>query len=250
MVNLVLVSHSKKLAEGTAEMVKQMTASEAVTIITAAGTGEENQELGTNAAEIVEAIESVYSEDGVIVLMDLGSAVLSTEMALDFLSDEMKANVKICPAPFVEGAIAAAVQAGLGSSLQAVYKDAMQSLKIKTDQLSDLIETEPEEDLVETLIGESDNNRREITLVVPNKQGLHARPAVLFVKTIGRYDAKVMVKNLTQEKGPVEANSLISVMTLGAKQGHQVQISAEGNEKDAVIDALVDLFERNLEDEE
>jgi len=250
MVNLVLVSHSKKLAEGTAEMVKQMTASEAVTIITAAGIGDDNQDLGTNAAEIVEAIESVYSDDGVLVLMDLGSAVLSTEMALNFLSEEMKTNIRICPAPFVEGAIAAAVQAGLGSDLSSVYRDAMRSLKIKTDQLSELIEEESEQDEVEVTVIESDNNRREITLVVPNKQGLHARPAVLFVKTIGGFNAKVMVKNLTENKGPVEANSLISVMTLGAKQGSQVHISAEGEEKDAVIDALVDLFNRNLEDEE
>jgi len=250
MVNLVLVSHSKKLAEGTAEMVKQMTASEAVTIITAAGIGDDNQDLGTNAAEIVEAIESVYSDDGVLVLMDLGSAVLSTEMALNFLSEEMKTNIRICPAPFVEGAIAAAVQAGLGSDLSSVYKDAMRSLKIKTDQLSDLIEEESEQEEVEVTVIENDNNRSEITLVVPNKQGLHARPAVLFVKTIGGFNAKVMVKNLTENKGPVEANSLISVMTLGAKQGSQVHISAEGEEKDAVIDALVDLFERNLEDEE
>lgn len=250
MVNLVLVSHSKKLADGTAEMVKQMTASEAVNIVTAAGIGEDNQDLGTNAMEIMEAIESVYSEDGVLILMDLGSAVLSTEMALDFLSDEMKANIRVCPAPFVEGAIAAAVQAGLGSDLSAVYKDAMQSLKLKTDQLSDLTEMPPEQEIVDPTVADSDNSRREITLIVPNKQGLHARPAVLFVKTIGGFNAKVMVKNLTENKGPVEANSLISVMTLGAKQGSQVHISAEGEEKDAVIDALVDLFERNLEDEE
>ncbi len=250
MVNLVLVSHSKKLAEGTAEMVKQMTASEAVTIATAAGIGEDNQDLGTNATEIIEAIESVYSEDGVLVLMDLGSAILSTEMALNFLSDEMKENIRVCPAPFVEGAIAAAVQAGLGSDLSTVYRDAMQSLRLKTDQLSDLIETAPEEEIIEAPVADSDNNRREITLVIPNKQGLHARPAVLFVKTIGGFDAKVMIKNITEDKGPVEANSLISVMILGAKQGHQVHISAEGEEMDAVIDALVDLFERNLEDEE
>ena len=250
MVNLVLVSHSKKMADGTAEMVKQMTASEAVTIVTAAGIGEDNEDLGTSAMDIMEAIESVYSEDGVLILMDLGSAVLSTEMALDLLSDEMKDNIRVCPAPFVEGAIAAAVQAGLGSDLSTVYRDAMRSLKLKTDQLSDLIETESEEEPAEIPAGESDNNRREITLVVPNKQGLHARPAVLFVKTIGGFDAKVMVKNLTEDKGPVEANSLISVMTLGAKQGHQVHISAEGEERDAVIDALENLFERNLEDQE
>jgi dihydroxyacetone kinase phosphotransfer subunit len=249
MVNLVLVSHSKKLADGTAEMVKQMTASEAVTIVTAAGIGEENQDLGTNAIEIMEAIESVYSEDGVLILMDLGSAVLSTEMALDLLSEEMRKNIKVCPAPFVEGAIAASVQAGLGSKLSAVYNDAMQSLKLKTDQLSDLLETLPEQEPTEQPLESSENNRREITLVVPNKQGLHARPAVLFVKTIGGFNARVMVENLTEKTGPVEANSLISVMTLAARQGSQLRISAEGEEKDAVIDALIALFDRNLDDE-
>jgi len=249
MVNLVLVSHSKKMADGAAEMVKQMTASEAVRIVIAAGIGDNNQDLGTSAMEIMEAIKSVYSEDGVLILMDLGSAVLSTEMALGFLSDEMKANIRVCPAPFVEGAIAAAVKAGLGSDLSAVFDDAMQSLKIKTEQLSDLIETHPEQEETDEHIEDSDNNRREITLIVPNNQGLHARPAVLFVKTIGRFNAKVMVRNLTENKGPVEANSLISVMTLAAQQGHQVHISAVGEEKDEVIDAIKALFERNLEDE-
>jgi len=250
MVNLILVSHSKKLADGVAEMVNQMTASESVKILTAAGTGEDNQDLGTNALEIMEAIEAAYTEDGILILMDLGSAVLSTEMALDMVSDDMKANISVCPAPFVEGAIAAAVQAGLGFDLSSVYKEAMQSLKMKTEQLPDLPETLPEEVITEKPISDRDNNRREITLVIPNKQGLHARPAVLFVKTVGKFDAKVMVKNLTENKGPVEANSLISVMTIAARQGNQVHITAEGEEKDAVIDALVNLFERNLEDEE
>ncbi len=250
MVNLILVSHSKKLAEGVAEMVKQMTASESVKILTAAGTGDDNQDLGTNALEIMEAIEAAYSEDGILILMDLGSAVLSTEMALNMVSDEMKSNIKVCPAPFVEGAIAASVQAGLGSDLNSVYKEAMQSLKMKTEQLSDMVDTQVEEKTAVEVITETDNNKREITLTVPNKQGLHARPAVLFVKTIGRFDANVKVKNLTENKGPVEANSLISVMTIAARQGHQLHISAEGVEKDAVIDALIDLFERNLENEE
>lgn len=250
MVNIILVSHSKKLADGVAEMVKQMTASEAVKILTAAGIGDDNQELGTNAMEIMEAIESVYTEDGVLVLMDLGSAILSTEMALDLLSDEMKANIKVCPAPFVEGAIAAAVQAGLGASLQEVYKEAMQALRMKTEQLEDALGELPK---VEPAIEENeakDDHKREITLVIPNKTGLHARPAVLFVKTIGSYDATVMVKNLTENKGPVEGKSLISVLTLAARQGHEVHISAEGKQKDEVVEALIDLFDRNFDETE
>jgi phosphocarrier protein FPr len=227
-----------------------MTASESVKILAAAGTGDNNQDLGTNAIEIKEAIEAVYTENGILILMDLGSAVLSAEMALNMISDDIKTNIKICPAAFVEGAIAAAVQAGLGSDLNSVYKEAMQSLKMKTDQVPDMKKTHDEEQLVEVVTAGGNNNKREITLTVPNKQGLHARPAVLFVKTIGGFDATVRVTNLSENKDPVEANSLISVMTIAARQGHQLHIVAEGNEKDAVIDALVDLFERNLEDEE
>lgn len=248
MVNIVLVSHSKKLADGVAEMVKQMTASESVKIQSAAGIGDDNQELGTNAMEIMQAIESVYTEDGVLVLMDLGSAILSTEMALDLLSEEVKANVRVCPAPFVEGAIASAVQAGLGSDLRTVYNDAMQALRLKTDQLSDEMDIAPQAQPVIETKAEQADHKREVTLIVPNEQGLHARPAVLFVKTIGNYDATVQVTNLTENKGPVEANSLISVMTIGANKGHQVHLSAVGLEKDAVIDALIDLFERNFDE--
>ena len=250
MVNIILVSHSKKLADGVAEMVKQMTASEAVKILTAAGIGEDNQELGTNAMEIMEAIEAVYTDAGVLVLMDLGSAILSTEMALDLLSEEMKPNILVCPAPFVEGAIAAAVQAGLGASLQEVYKEAMQALRMKTEQLEDALGELPEEKPVIEEKEAKDDHKREVTLVVPNKTGLHARPAVLFVKTIGSYNANVMVKNLTDNKGPVEGKSLISVLTLAARQGHEVQISAEGEQKDEVVEALIDLFDRNFDEAE
>jgi len=248
MVNIVLVSHSKKLADGVAEMVKQMTASEAVKILTAAGIGDDNQELGTNAMEIMEAIEAVYTADGVLVLMDLGSAILSTEMALDLLSDEMKANIRICPAPFVEGAIAAAVQAGLGASLQEVNKEAMQALSMKTEQLEDALGDLPEEEPVIEEKEVKDDHKREVTLVIPNETGLHARPAVLFVQTIGSHDAKVMVKNLTENNGPVNGKSIIKVLTLAARKGHKLHISAEGEQKNEVVDALIDLFERNFDE--
>jgi phosphocarrier protein FPr len=249
MVNLLLVSHSKRLADGVAEMVQQMTSSTAVKIATAAGIGEENKELGTNAVEIMEAIEEIYSDDGILVLVDLGSAILSTEMALNLITDEMKSNIKICPAPFVEGAIAAAVQAGLGSDLKSVYQEAMNALKMKSDQLVEDSSDQPEEQPILSITTKDDDETNRVTLIVPNEQGLHARPAVLFVKTSGSYDATVMVKNLTENKGPVPANSLISVMNIAAQKGDQVQISAEGPQKDQVITALIDLFERNFDED-
>ncbi len=93
-------------------------------------------------------------------------------MALDLLSDEMKANIRVCPAPFVEGAIAAAVQAGLGSDLQAIYKEAMQALRMKTEQLEDALGELPEEEPTIEEKPEKDDHKREVTLVIPNKTGL------------------------------------------------------------------------------
>src|SRR5918997_5306127 len=119
MVGIVIVSHSKKLAAGLQELATQMVQgavrnpmwADAPRVAIAAGIDDPENPLGTDAMQIYQAIESVYSEDGVVVLMDLGSAVLSAEMALEFLPEEQRAKVRLCDAPLVEGAIAAVVQA-------------------------------------------------------------------------------------------------------------------------------------------
>src|SRR5574339_1277869 len=112
MVGLVIVSHSRALADALVGLLRQV-ASADLSVAVAAGIGEDRSEFGTDAVEIMEAIQSVYSEAGVVVLMDLGSAVLSAKMALDFLPPEVAAKVRFCGAPLIEGAIAAAVQIGL-----------------------------------------------------------------------------------------------------------------------------------------
>jgi phosphocarrier protein FPr len=112
VVGLVLVSHSHEVAEGVAALARQMGGAD-LPIATAGGldgTGDEHP-IGTDAARIVAAIEHVWSEDGVLVLMDLGSAVLSAEMALEFLDPDRREKVRLSGAPFVEGAISAAVAA-------------------------------------------------------------------------------------------------------------------------------------------
>src|SRR6476659_5488661 len=113
MVGLVVVSHSAKLAEGVAELMRGMAGAD-VRIATAGGMDLPDQPLGTDANLIHQAIEQVYSPDGVAVLVDLGSAILSTDLALEMLSPEQREHVKIAPAPLVEGGMAAAVQARLG----------------------------------------------------------------------------------------------------------------------------------------
>lgn len=119
MIGIVLVSHSYLLAKGLQDFVSQV-AKGKVNIAAAGGVDEAT--LGTNAEQIKQVIEEVYSPDGVLVLIDLGSALLSVETAVDMLPDEMKPQVKLSNAPLVEGAYVAVVQASLdlGESLEEI----------------------------------------------------------------------------------------------------------------------------------
>ena len=96
MVGLVIVSHSRELANALVKLGKAGCISKMSRLPLSAGVGENRQEFGTDAVEISEAILSVNSPDGVLVLMDLGSAVLSAQMALEFLEPEMAAQVRFC----------------------------------------------------------------------------------------------------------------------------------------------------------
>ena len=120
-VALVLVSHSARLAEGTRDLAEQV--AQGAVPIRAVG-GAEDGSLGTNAFAILEAIESLDSAGGVLLLVDLGSAVLSAETALEQLTPEKRERVRLADAPFVEGAVAAAVEASVGSELEAVLATA------------------------------------------------------------------------------------------------------------------------------
>lgn len=235
MVNLVIVSHSRKLAEGVAELARQMSAPE-VKIAVAAGIGEARAEIGTDAIEILEAIQETYTTDGVLVLMDLGSALLSAEMAIELLEPEWLSNIAICPAPLVEGAVAASVQASLGSDLKTVCIEAMGSLKPKIEQLG------PQEGVVIPSNTEPALEGQEsVTLTLINPHGLHARPAAQFVKLAASFNADIHVLNLAKGKGPVSAKSLNSLATLGAVGGNQIQISAVGPESKKALEGLSEL---------
>ena len=240
MVNLVLVSHSKKLAECAADMALQMIASGQVKIATAAGVGEDNREFGTNAVEIAEAIQQVDSPDGVLVLMDLGSAVLSTQMALELLPDDVRAHVRVCPGPFIEGAVVGSAQASAGGSLAQVYNEAFNSVKPKEEQF----EPEPAETAPAVQVPQGARTGADaVVLTLQNEHGLHARPGVRFVQTASQYDADIMVKNLTTGKGPSSAKSLTAITFLGVLKGHQIQITAAGKQKDEALKALTELVE-------
>ncbi|SDF46015.1 dihydroxyacetone kinase phosphoryl donor subunit DhaM [Sporolituus thermophilus] len=117
MVGIVIVSHSAKVAEGIAELARQM-AGPSLSIIAAGGLA--NGEIGTDAVKIVDAVKAAQTGEGVAVLVDLGSAVLSSQTALELLDEQFKANVRIIDAPILEGAIAAAVQAAIGGTIDEV----------------------------------------------------------------------------------------------------------------------------------
>ena len=120
-VSLVLVSHSRQLAEGVRELAAQMTQGR-VKIAVAGGTADGR--LGTDATAIAGAIQEVRGADGVLVLVDLGSAVLSTQMAIEQLP-EGAGRVLLSNAPFVEGAVIAAVEASIDSGLDEVAAAAL-----------------------------------------------------------------------------------------------------------------------------
>ena len=107
MFSIVVVSHSKKLAEGVVEVAKMMARD--VTIIAAGGTEEDG--LGTSYEKIASAIDKAYTDDGVALFMDMGSAVMTAEMVLESMADR---RLKLIDAPLVEGVVLAAVEAVSG----------------------------------------------------------------------------------------------------------------------------------------
>ena len=118
-MGLVLVSHSGKLVEGLREMVAQVAGDD---VPVAAVGGTEDGRLGTSAPRIAEAIRSTLDAGGddTLVLLDLGSAALSLELACEEFDPADRARIRISEAPLVEGAILAAVQASIGASIDEV----------------------------------------------------------------------------------------------------------------------------------
>jgi len=122
VVGFVLISHSKEIAEGTADLVRQM----AGEVEMAAVGGDSDGSFGTDPERIKEAVESLGANE-VLIFMDLGSAVLSAETVLEMLEDDLRGRVRLVDAPFVEGAFAAAVIASTGADADECIEAAMEA---------------------------------------------------------------------------------------------------------------------------
>jgi len=133
-VGLVVISHSRPLAEAAVELARQMLPGREQAIEVAAGTDDGG--LGTDAVAVSEAITAADSGDGVVVLMDLGSAVMSAETALELLDDDVRERVLLSPAPLVEGLIGAAVVAAGGADRDRVAAEALLGLAPKQAHLA------------------------------------------------------------------------------------------------------------------
>ncbi|MCP4399066.1 MAG: phosphoenolpyruvate--protein phosphotransferase [bacterium] len=254
MVGLVLVSHSRALAEALMELVKQVSAQE-IPLAAAAGVGEKRQEFGTDATEIAEAIQQVYSPEGVLVLMDLGSAILSAEMAMELLPPDMQLQIRFCEAPLVEGAISAGVQISLRQELETVFQEARQALRPKIKHLADshaAPESNGDERERSLLTQDARDEWHNVVLTIMTEHGLHARPAARFVQTSAQFDADIRIypfEASTPDRGrssAVSAKSLSRLMTLGVLRGEQLVVMACGREARQALDALRHLVEDNF----
>jgi multiphosphoryl transfer protein len=242
VVGIVIVSHSRRLAEGAADLARQM-GGDGVVIETAGGMDDSGQQIGTDAMLVLRAIESAWSDDGVIVLMDLGSAVLSAEMALDFLDEERRGKVLLTDAPLVEGAVAAAVTAKLGSPLERVAAEARDGLAGKAAHLGSDVPG-----LDEARPAQLDGPEESIKVVVDLPHGLHARPAARLVQTTSAFDADVTVRNVTSRRGPVSGRSLNAVATLGVSNGQTIEVTATGPAAERVVEAVRALAARRFDE--
>ena len=122
-VSLVIVSHSLDIARGTADMVRQM-AGDSVAVAFCGGRPDGG--LGSDPGRILACIQAVWSEAGVVVMVDLGGAGMNAEMARERLDPERRARVLVCNAALVEGTVMAATEASIGGDLHAVCRAALE----------------------------------------------------------------------------------------------------------------------------
>ncbi|MGQ0601318.1 MAG: phosphoenolpyruvate--protein phosphotransferase [Anaerolineales bacterium] len=242
VVGIVIVSHSARLAEGVAELAREMGGPD-VPLAIAGGLDLPGQPLGTDAARVSWAIEQVYSDSGVLVLVDLGSAILAAEMALEQLPAERRSRVMLCDAPLVEGALAAAVQARLGADLITVMAEARGALAAKSAQVQPA-GPQPINSPVAAA-----GPVAELRLTVRTDHGLHARPAARLVQTASRFsDVDIQLSDLTTRRGPANAKSINAVTTLGVRYGHEIALIAAGPQADAALRALQALADDHFGD--
>jgi len=223
-VGLLLVSHSARLAEGTVELAREM----APDVVLESGAGDGAGGLGTSLEVVQDALgRALPRVDGVVVLADLGSAVLTVETALE-LEDELAGRVRLADAPFVEGAVAAAVAAQQGAGLDAV-------LAAAEGAGAPAAPTAPAPAATSGTATEA-NEAVSARVVIRNPLGLHARPAAVVARAAAAFGGPVTLQG-------VDATSVLQLMALGTAAGTEVEVSARGADARDAVDTVVGLIE-------
>ncbi|HEU0257336.1 MAG TPA: phosphoenolpyruvate--protein phosphotransferase [Microbacteriaceae bacterium] len=270
MIGIVVVSHSPALAQAAVGLALEMVSGTAPRIEVAAGAGDDI--IGTDAVRVAEAITTVAGDDGVLVFTDLGSAVLSAQMATELAGVD---KVLLTDAPFVEGLTAAVVSAAQGRALHEVEREARGALAAKTAQLAPEgvadtgaaggpagrgAETEdatsqgatshsvegsgspasPERPRPErTPEPTVDALRAEVPLTNPS--GLHARPAGMMIGALAGLDARVWVRREGGRGEPVEVTGTTALLMVGARKGDTVEFRAAGADAALALERLTTL---------
>lgn len=249
-VALVLVSHSRALAEATAVLARQMTG-DTVAIAIAAGSGPDGGELGTDATAIVDAVTAVDGPAGTVVLMDLGSALLSADLARDLLDPEVAARVTLTAAPFVEGAVAAAALAGTGAPREAVAREARAALGPKAEHLGEAAAAaavspgapSPTDAVADQASADHGRTAATAEAVIRDPAGLHARPAARLVALAAGFSATATLADLTRGTGPAPLTSMVALARLGVRAGDRLRVAASGPDAEAAVAALAAAIE-------
>jgi multiphosphoryl transfer protein len=265
VVGIVVVSHSERLAEGVVSLAREMGGEELA--LEPAGGIEEPGVLGTDAGRIHAAIERAMSKDGVLVLMDLGSALMSAELAVELVG-KAPGPIRLSEGPLVEGAVAAAVAASGGATLDEVAAQARDALAMKAGQLGSSAPAAPDESSSGVAPPSEEAAVRPAPdagvrpapdaavrpapdalaeLPVRNKIGLHARPAARLIALARGFDADVRIAKVGGGD-PAPATSLTAVVALSARLGDTLEVTATGPQAQAAVDAVRELAEQGFGD--
>jgi PTS hybrid protein len=252
-VALVLVSHSAELARGTAELAEQM----APDVLIRGVGGGPGGGLGTSLDAVQKALGDVLTTladsaardigapggtpaggtdgGGVVVLGDLGSSVLTVEAALE-LDESLTEHVVLARAPFVEGAVAAAVTAHGGADLATVLESANASVRmfaaVEAARSPEAGGPPSDGEAGGRMGGETESSR---TVTVRNPLGLHARPAALVSRKVAELGATVTIDG-------VDASSVLQLMALGATQGRELRVEATGERAAEAVTTVVEMI--------
>ena len=236
-VGLVIVSHSAQLANGVVELAAQMARD--VVLVPAGGTDDGG--IGTSLEKVMSALGEADGGDGVVVLTDLGSAVMTAESALEFLGNP--GHFVLADAPLVEGAVAAAVAAQSGATLAVVQKAAEMALGPGgTPAGAEAVGREARGGAAGAAAGAATDGAfgsepptadgavtAALTLI--NPMGLHARPAAVLAGELGAMDVDIEING-------ADAQSVFLLMALGAGEGKELHVSAKGPDAERAVDLV------------